>query len=220
MKKIHATAHWEQQKGTHEQAAKYCKKDGDFWEKGELPKQGKRTDLEAVAESVRNGASLQEVAEEHPETYVRYHKGLTALKYQMMKHRTEEPDVYWLWGTTGVGKTRTAMDDKNGTISIYMKDETKWWDGYDQQDRIVIDDFDGSWPFRNLLRLLDRYQNQGQTKFGYLKINSKEIYITAEHPPSFYWSGSQLKQIMRRLKVCTEVKCTEVEGNTMPQLSV
>lgn len=216
MKELHKTAHWEAAKAGIGANRRYCSKEGEFWEQGVKPRQGARTDLEAVAELVQNGASLEEVAEEHPATFVRYARGLTALKGRLTKDRSEMPEVVWLWGSTGVGKTREAMS----SLSVYMKDGTQWWDGYDQQERIVIDDFDGKWPFRDFLRLLDRYPYQGQTKGGYVKINSKEIYITAEFPPSNFWSGSQLAQVNRRISRCTEVKCTEVEGNTRPQTSV
>lgn len=98
-----------------------------------------------------------------------------------------------------------------------------WWDGYEQQEAIIIDDFDGKWPYRDLLRLLDRYPYQGQYKGGYVKINSPYIYITCEYSPSFFWRGNEFAQIHRRL---SEIKhlgptgatnvtdVTEVAGNT------
>jgi len=209
-KEVLQKAHWEPRRGTPEQAATYCKKDGVFVEFGEVPKQGKRSDLIEVAERVRDGASLQEVAEESPGTVVRYHRGLEAIRLMRMKDRTEPPKVVWIWGETGTGKTREAA-----VGSFFMKDGTKWWDGYDQQDRIVIDDFDGTWPFRDLLRLLDRYPYQGQTKGGYVRINSCEIFITCEFHPNKFYIGTELKQVLRRI---TEVRHrssdTEVDGNT------
>jgi len=220
MKKLMIRAHLEARRGTPKEASVYCKKDGVFQEFGELPKQGKRSDLEAVAEQVRDGASLQEIAEEFPGMYVRYHRGFEAMRLKRMKHREDRPKVVWLWGGTGVGKTREAVN----VSSYYMKDGTKWWDEYEQQTRIVIDDFDGKWPFRDFLRLIDRYRYQGQTKGGYVKINSPEIYITAEFSPEHFWEGTELKQVLRRITEVmhlpstevsnTEVSDTEVDGNT------
>ena len=50
------------------------------------------------------------------------------------------------------------------------------WDGYKQQEAIIIDDFDNTIPYRTLLRMLDRY---GQVNDGYekLKSNQQSIYI-------------------------------------------
>lgn len=57
MKKLLPTAHWENAKGTPEQASAYCKKDGDFYEDGELSKsrQGKRSDLEDLRDAINEG---------------------------------------------------------------------------------------------------------------------------------------------------------------------
>jgi len=101
-----------------------------------------------------------------------------------------------------------------------------WWDGYEQQEAIIIDDFDGKWPYRDLLRLLDRYPYQGQFKGGYFKVNSPYIYITCEFAPSYFWQGNEYAQVFRRLKevkyvpppgirMATNVTdVTEVAGNT------
>jgi len=202
LKKVLARAHMEIRRGSPAEAEKYCKKDGQWVEFGTPLKQGERSDLTEVAAMVRDGASLAEIDAVAPGLAVQYHRGLEAMRLRQMKDRTEAPQVVWLWGLTGTGKTRTAVE---GAASFYMKDGTKWWDGYEQQERIVIDDFDGAWPFRDLLRLLDRYPYQGQYKGGYVKINSSMIYITCEFPPSHWWDGSKLAQIERRLTTVTEV---------------
>lgn len=192
-------------KGTGEQADGYCRKGPSVRSTGEMAQQGRRTDLEDAVELVRTGGAAL-VAEEKPHVFVKFHKGLEKLETMKYQHRTGPPKVIWIWGPSGSGKTREAAQG-----SFYMKDGSIWWDGYKQEDRIVIDDFDGKWPFRDLLRLLDRYPYQGQIKGGYVKINSPEIWITCEFPPGKYWEESELSQIKRR---CTEVRCTEVAGNT------
>lgn len=189
--------HLEKRRGTAQQAATYCKKGGDFFERGEISQQGKRTDLEEVAQMVADRKTTEEIAEAYPETFIKYHRGIQELKGTLMKHRTEQPTVVWLHGKTGVGKTRFPHDNHD---TVYIKDGTQWWNGYEQQEAIVIDDFDGKWPFRDLLRLLDRYQYQGQTKGGYVKINSPWIYITASYEPEHFWGGDDLEQIERRIK--------------------
>lgn len=181
---------------------KYNKKDGKFFETGVQPKQGERTDLIEQFERVRNGATDRELWIADPASMVRYHKAFKAARLDMMEHRTERPIVAWLWGGTGTGKTSAAM---NLGRSVYIKDGTQWWDGYVQQDIILIDDFDGKWPFRDLLRLLDAYPYQGQVKGAYVKINSPMIVITCEFPPDRLWAGTDLDQILRRLEVVTEV---------------
>ncbi|AHH31475.1 replication-associated protein [Dragonfly larvae associated circular virus-6] len=219
---IRKEVHLESARYSAKRNARYCKKEGDWWEQGEPPMMGARSDLAEVALMVRNGASLEQVAEENPEVYVRYSRGLQALQTKVMKHRTERPNVTWIWGSTGVGKTRYAVELCD---SFYMKDGTKWWDGYEQQKWIILDDFhwDGKVEsFREFLRMIDRYKYQGETKGGHVKINSPQIVITCEHAPDKFWYDTKLDQVIRRLnKVIhlsgTEVVGTEVPGNTIPE---
>lgn len=212
MKKMLPRAHLEPMRGTCSHSKEYCTKQdetfvavGEEW--GEMPEQGRRRDLETIATEVVQGKALDKVANDDPGTYVRYSKGLTMLRNTLQKHRSEPPTVYWLWGKAGTGKTRFAFDMFKPE-EIYIKDGTMWWDNYEQQKCIVIDDFDGKWPFRDLLRLLDRYPYQGQVKGGYVKINSPFIVITCEYAPSTLYDvdANQLAQVTRRLHKITEIK--------------
>lgn len=208
-------AHLEIRRGTSSQAADYCKKTWDdnpkprHFEFGTPSCQGRRTDLDILGESIVDGASNREIAIEAPGMFIKYHKGIQALRAAVMLDRDPDkpPQVMWRWGLAGVGKTRFVHDSHK---SVYTKDSTQWWDGYYQQDAIVIDDFDASkWSFRDLLRLLDRYAYQGQVKGAYVPINSPFIYVTCEFPPEHFWHGNDLAQIRRRLTSVTEVMAPE-----------
>jgi len=172
---------------------------------GKLPKPGERTDLQQLATAVVTGElSTIQIAQEKPDIFVRYYKGLQALEaITTYQHRTEKPEVIWRWGPTGAGKTYYAYE-RFGADEVYMKDGTQWWDGYQQEKCILIDDFDGKWPFRDLLRLLDKYKYQGQIKGGYIPVNSPHIVITSEFHPMTWYQGTQLAQVMRRLLMVVE----------------
>lgn len=164
---------------------KYCCKeesrldDEDPIEEGRLPEQGRRTDLEELAKKVKDGVSLTTIAEENSGHYIRYFRGLQALKHELTPKRNEKPYNTYIWGPAGAGKTRYVIN-KHGADKVYIKDGTHWWDGYKGEEVILVDDFNGLWPFRDLLRFLDWYAYQGQVKGGYVQIAPKYIYFTSD----------------------------------------
>jgi len=170
-------------------------------ETGVRPQQGRRTDLEAIATGLATKTiTMDTIATDHPSTYVRYFKGLQALEQHLIKPRsmTNPPKIYWLWGIAGIGKTFVPQSIF-GEDHCYIKDGTQWWPNYNQEKCIIIDDFDGKWPYRDLLRLLDKYRYQGQYKGGYCQITSPYIFITCEFPPEDFWQDNTLAQVKRRL---------------------
>lgn len=241
LKNMHPRIHWESRQGSQEQAIKYCMKgeqthaewmaaawngpnygkNADTTERGERNESGKRTDLEDVAKMVLAKAPIQEIASKHPTQYILYNKGIDRLIETQYKHRDAAPYIEWRWGPAGTGKT-TEPAERHAN-AYYVKDGTMWWNGYTQQEAIIIDDFDGKWPFRDLLRLMDQTPYQGQTKGGYVAVNSPYIYITCEFPPSHWWGpnsinagntelGTQnaLDQVMRRIQDHGKtVECTK-----------
>ncbi len=204
IKKVLTFAHIEARKGTAKQASDYCKKDNDFTEEGEMSTQGKRIDIEGLAELVTQGCSNEQIKDLAPVMVLRFQKGINDLRNAGFQDRDQDfpPKVVWLWGSTGCGKTEEAQE--LGRPNTFTKDHWKWWDNYTQQKRIVVDDFNAEWPFRNWLRFLDKYPYSGQVKCSYVKINSPEIYITSEFPPSHYYQGTQLAQVLRRINEVKE----------------
>jgi len=202
-------AHIEKCKGNAIQNIEYCRKDNFFYEFGDRPKQGKRTDIEKMKELVILNAPMKEIVMEASSYQgVRYAQ---IAKYYLSEDRKVKPKVIWLFGKAGTGKTKWVFDNFK---DIYIKDGTMWWDNYCSNECICIDDFDGKWPFRDFLRLLDRYPYQGQVKGGYVKINSPNIIITCEFNPKHFWVDNELSQVLRRIDEIRSVGHTEVGGNT------
>lgn len=178
------------------------------YEFGKPPEQGRRSDLENLAQGIASGEKTSsDIARDAPGAYVRYFRGLKELENTLFQtDRTEKPKVVWIHGEAGVGKTKYVYDN-HPLDEIYVKDNTQWWDGYKNGKHkvIIVDDFDGKWPFRDLLRFLDRYPYQGQVKGGYVKINSPFIYFTSDTHPSMYYKNQLIEddnhynQLARRI---------------------
>jgi len=88
--KISPRAHLEKARGSHAEAATYCKKDQDFFEKGELPTQGKRSDIEALVEAINNGErSAKKLRQEHPAVMAKY----SSFARQLLNDTRPKPEL-------------------------------------------------------------------------------------------------------------------------------
>jgi hypothetical protein len=209
LKKLLPRAHWEIAKTPDWQ--NYCLKDGVFLVQ-DLRKKAKRSDLKTACNLAKD-QGLSAVKADYPATYVRNWRGLQELIKPDLKPRQTKPVCRWIYGETGVGKTRGVFDfaSREG-YEVYVKDETDWWDGYHGQHIILFDDFRGQIKFNVLLRILDWYPYQGQVKGGYVQINSPMIYITSSLRPHKVYTSDKLttedsvKQLLRRLDYITKLK--------------
>jgi len=90
------------------------------------------------------------------------------------------------WGKTGVGKSRRAWDE--ASLEAYPKDpRTKFWDGYQAQEHVVIDEFRGGVDIGHVLRWFDRYPVIVEVKGSSVPLKATKIWITSNlHPRSWY----------------------------------
>jgi hypothetical protein len=178
------------------------------YEEGTPMRQGQRNDLNAIGEQIVGGVRPEAIAEENPGMYARYHRGLHALRAAVIDRPRDQAtpkNVVVLFGPTGTGKTRTAIERLTELYgSYYLWDPTlhPWWDGYDCHRGVVIDEFRGQLPFSVILRLLDRYRMTVQVKGGMRQFVADTIYITSpKHPDEWYKDdgSDKLNQLKRRI---------------------
>lgn len=228
LKKKLPRARIERRKGTQEQAIAYCTKERTRtkgpYTYGEKKEQGKRSDLDVVKTKLDAGKNMLEIADEHWGSFVRYHKSFEHYLYLKATTRTVKPKVTVLWGPTNTGKSHTAAEmAKEIGGEVYYKDNTKWWNGYSMQEVVIWDDFEMSCINYNtnyLLKLLDKYPFQVETKGGYVKFNSPHIIFTTNFDPEEWTTEERTKKALAR-RFSTIVHMTQTvpevsEGNTMP----
>lgn len=202
---ISTRAHVEPCRGTPEQNEAYCSKEGDFEKFGERPGgAGHRSDLTAVAQAVKDGKRLREIAESHPSSFLRYGSGVLRLRQFFRPTRSGPPQIHVFWGKSGTGKTRRVFEFANPEELWIHSGSGTWFDGYDSHKAVLFDDFDGSWFSTTFfLHVIDRYVRQFPVKGGFTWWNPQVIYITANHHPrEWYPNAKQEHQnaIMRRLR--------------------
>lgn len=185
-KKIHSAAHWESAKGTAQQASQYCKKDGKFFERGELPITSKRKgemeqekwhEITALAKQ----GKLDEIEEIQPKIYVIHYRTLK----EIAKDNMMQPDNldavcgHWYYGEAGTGKTTAARAHDN----LFIKSMDRWWDGYQGQDVVLLDDID---LYHKSLSIFlkywgDKFSFKAETKGGCRWIRPKKFIVTSQY---------------------------------------
>jgi len=204
--------HVERMRSTIDECVAYCQKedtadpDRPFVEFGVRPAgagngSGSRTDWEEIRDLLKEGQGLEAIAESHPGHFIRYTRGIERLSALYESPRREKTLVYWYYGATGTGKSRLAFACYP---DAYVKMGTnKWWDGYEHNDAVVIDDYRvGLCPFNELLRMFDRNPLRVEAKGCTKHFNSGVIVVTAPKAPLDMWAGREaedLNQLMRRI---------------------
>lgn len=109
---------------------------------------------------------------------------------------------YWYYGKTGVGKTHSANED---FPDAYRKiSNNKWWDGYQDQPYVIIDDLDKSHNYMgyHLKIWADRYAFIAEMKGSSRYIRPKVVCVTSNYRPQDIWEDdTTLGPILRRFKV-------------------
>lgn len=182
--------HVEKAKGNEQQNFEYCSKDGDYEEFGRRSEQGKRTDLSAAIESLKEGG-MKRVIEEHTETFTKYYRGLEALEYRLNNTPYEHPECrgIWVYGPPGTGKSHSVREKYP---EAYIKQQNKWWDGYAQEKVIILDDLDTAALGHHLKIWADKYACSGEFKGGTVHLRHQVFIVTSNYTPEQLWPDDQV----------------------------
>lgn len=194
-----ADAHLEKARGTEAQCRDYCSKeetrDGEFTFWGVYDpdfgqRQGKRTDLVRVAQTIRAGKTMAEIFEAHPEEFIKYHGGIDKAISELAKRAIQpvrEIHITVLWGETGTGKShrvRTAFPN-----AYIVSAGPHPWDMYNGEDTIVFEEFtDSNWKITDMLKYCDKWKIPLACRYNNKYANWTRIYILSNNDPATYWS--------------------------------
>lgn len=193
------TAHLEKRMGSPDQAASYCRKEATRVagtspvELGTMGgNQGSRSDLGSVAAAIAEGVSVTSVAEEYGSTFIKYSKGIRELAFEQSRKRAKkwrDIQVLVLWGDAGVGKTRLAHMLADGDIYGLSQPLGSgiWWDGYNDERTILLDDFYGWLKYSYMLRVMDGYCLRLPIKGSHTYAHWTRIIITSNQPPEQWY---------------------------------
>ena len=185
------TAHIQPSEGTKAQNRAYCMKlesaIGEFYEHGEIYEEGKRYDLIQIQSMINQGVDLETVETAYPSQFMMYEKMIksTRARYLSRKFGSTWRDitVSYIWGTTGIGKSRT-LADKFGYKNIYRVTEydQRAFDNYEGQDIIVFEEFRSLFKISQMLNYLDGHPLRLPCRFEDKQAAYTRVFITTNLP--------------------------------------
>lgn len=198
------TAHWEICQNAMN-FRNYAIKEGEpEWEDGALdltPKNDEDWREFVEACKTMNPAELTESP--FSKTYARY-RGFAGEVHNLFRKvaiMDGNLENEWWWGDPGTGKSRKAFTEYPGA---YIKSLNKWWDGYHDQDVVIIDDWGPGQAVLvdHLKHWADRYPFPAEIKGSGMRIRPKKIIVTSNYRiEDCFERQEDVEAIRRRFKV-------------------
>lgn len=210
---IHAGKYFGEQKaglkyagGSAKKNRVYCTKEdtrapgAECYEWGDMPEQGSRTDWEEIRDMCKEtDAQILDIVDKFPSQVIRYQSSIEKLIFRYKGVRMWPMNVWWLFGTSGVGKSRFIADKFPGAFWKQCGDQ--WFDGYAGEKVVVLDEFQSSFKWTFFLQMLDRYPFKVNTKGGMAQFVADTIVITSQYPPVDHYSNIRYRlPLWRRIK--------------------
>jgi len=178
-----------------EQAELYCRKDGDIKVDFRAltdsnPGQGTRTDLIDAVRLIQAGGP-RALLQDHPSILLRYPAGVRYVASFDRPPENRDVFVCVFIGAPGAGKTRAASQWPDAYWPTVAS--TPWFDGYERQTTIILDEYRGQYPVDFFKRLIDRYPLQLPVKGSFTVAR----FSTSSSPPrpTTYKSGTPELQL-------------------------
>jgi len=183
----------------------YCSKSALLTHRGEKPisndNKGRAEQLRW--QRARDLAKQGKIDEIDADIYVRYYGTLKNIrKDHALKPQPRDVRCYWIYGTTGTGKSHAV---ESAFPSCYKKsmDDLKWFDGYQGEEEVYLEDIDKyqvKWGGL-LKRLADRWPMQASVKGTMAYIRPSVILVTSNYRIEDIWNDPQtVDPLLRRFK--------------------
>jgi hypothetical protein len=203
---------WQVARGTPAENIAYCSKEGDFYSRGDAPtsrddarKRGGEATKEKW-EGALDNAKKGLIDDIPADIVIKHYSAIQQIAKDHIKPPPDLDDVtgFWFYGEAGCGKSYFV---RQNWPDSFLKNCNKWWDGYKQQDSVIIDDFDKAHHvLGHYLKIWgDRYGFTPEVKCSVTTARPKFVVVTSNYHPRDIWDDNRtLDPILRRYYV---VKC-------------
>lgn len=182
VKRLFPRAHVEMMKGNLQQNESYCSKEAALTVFGVPPLSAAATERRRWVEAKRLmiAGDLDALPED---IYIRYYSTAKAIAKDHMAMPVSLDAVcgVWISGEPGSGKSHcvvTAYPDR------YIKPINKWWDGYQGQETVHLDELDpshSSWIASFLKKWADKWPFDAEVKGGARQLRPKRVIVTSNY---------------------------------------
>lgn len=221
-------------RGNEQQCRNYCTKEESRIEEGQergvfdpdAGKQGRRSDLSAIADLCKLGTPLKAIATAYPSDMIRYASGIANLHELLAPPAPIQRlvDVQVLWGPSGTGKTHRVRTCERllRTGGIYVvKPGRGPWDRYQGERTVLFDEFDWTkWEIFDMNQYLDKWDCPLSCRFRDKSAAWTLVVICANSSPTTWWpaAGLEVQLAIRRRFAhgCRHVKAWGPDGDYLP----
>ena len=206
-------AHIEAARGTHQENRDYIRKEGKyrdtekadtnlpdtFEESGQLPDESDRRmkQSEAILAMIEAGASNAEILRAYPSAMnhlPRIEQARQTLLEEKYRDAFRGLQVTYIWGKTGVGKTRGIME-RYGYRNVYRVTNYKNpFDGYKGEPVILFDEFRSSLPLEDMLKYMEGYPLNLPARFSDRAACFEAVYVVSNIPMEKQYPQVQLEE--------------------------
>lgn len=182
---------------------------------------GSRSDLDSLAGSIIAGRTVKQLAETHTVSMLKYFGNAQKLVQVLnKKKRSWMTELYIYTGVAGSGKSHSAFEEAKQYISDQGLEEEPyylpvpprasdplWWQDYNGESVIIIDDFYGTIGLDYFKVLIDKYPFKVNLKNGSAEFLGKRVYVTSNQGWRSWWGTSLMQNsnneaaILRRITV-------------------
>lgn len=236
LKALFPMAHIEKAHGTMEDNRAYVAKTGKwadtdkaetsvpgtFAEFGVMPTERaeQAPKMGLVLDMLRQGATTTQILNAFPDLAMQTSKIDTlreTLRADEVEGQMRDPKVFYLYGATGTGKTRSIYNDHPAKdicrITTYgVNGNPTRFDAYHGQKVLVFEEFRGQIPISAMLSYLDHYPLQLPARYSDRVARYDTVYMTSNDPPECLYPHESPETRRAFLRRIHHIKRFEPDG--------